>query len=203
MKLAEVLAIIFTVIVFVFSIIKLKGFKLSVKSIVRIGLVAAITMVLYMIKLVPFPQGGGCSLLSILPIMMLSVMFGMEEGIICAVIVALIKIVIQPPYYPLQIPLDYFGSMIAVAFVPLFGVENKFKIILGAVFASIISILFSVFSGVIFFGQFAPKGTNVWVYSIGYNVLGYGVEALLSIVVLSILPLIHIKEAIKRGEIKR
>jgi thiamine transporter len=98
MNFVIVLAVLFSVTIFIASMIKLKGVKLEAKSIARIGIVSAITIVLYMIKLVPFPQGGGCSLLSILPIMLLSILFGMEEGILCAIVVASIKIIIQPPY---------------------------------------------------------------------------------------------------------
>ncbi|MCT4617844.1 MAG: energy-coupled thiamine transporter ThiT [Marinisporobacter sp.] len=191
-----VLAVLFSVTIFIASIIKLKGVKLEAKSIARIGIVSAITIVLYMIKLVPFPQGGGCSLLSILPIMILSILFGMEEGILCAIVVASIKIIIQPPYYPLQLPLDYYGAMMAVAFTPLFGVDTKSKIIKGAIVASLVSTFFSVFSGTIFFGQFAPEGMNPFIYSLMYNFLGYGVEASLSIVALSLLPLNKLKKAL-------
>lgn len=196
MTLSTVLAIILTTAILIVSVKKLRGFTLDTRSISRIGLVAAITIVLYMIKLVPFPQGGGCSLLSILPIMMLSVIFGMEEGIVCAIIVAMIKIIIQPPYYPMQLPLDYFGAMIAVAFTPVFGVHNKKRLLAGAFSAALISIFFSVLSGVIFFGEFAPEGMNVWHYAIMYNFLGYGVEALLSIIALAALPLEHLKRII-------
>lgn len=191
-----ILAVLFSVTIFIASIIKLKGVKLEAKSIARIGIVSAITIVLYMIKLVPFPQGGGCSLLSILPIMILSILFGMEEGILCAIVVASIKIIIQPPYYPLQLPLDYYGAMMAVAFTPLFGVDTKSKIIKGAIVASLVSTFFSVFSGTIFFGQFAPEGMNPFIYSLMYNFLGYGVEVSLSIVALSLLPLNKLKKAL-------
>ncbi|QZY55936.1 energy-coupled thiamine transporter ThiT [Crassaminicella profunda] len=196
MNFVIVLAVLFSVTIFIASMIKLKGVKLEAKSIARIGIVSAITIVLYMIKLVPFPQGGGCSLLSILPIMLLSILFGMEEGILCAIVVASIKIIIQPPYYPLQLPLDYYGAMMAVAFTPLFGVDTKSKIMKGAIVASLVSTFFSVFSGAIFFGQFAPEGMNPFLYSMMYNFLGYGVEASLSIVVLSLLPLNKLKKAL-------
>lgn len=196
MNVAIFLAVVLTLAITIASVKILKGFKLEVRVLARIGVIAAITIVLYMIKLVPFPQGGGCSLLSILPIMILAILFDTKEAIVCAIIVAVIKIIIQPPYYPLQIPLDYFGAMIAIAFTPIFGVDKKSKLVGGALVASILSIFFSVLSGVIFFGEFTPEGMNVWPYSIMYNLLGYGVEALLSIIVLSILPLKHLRKVI-------
>jgi thiamine transporter len=84
----------------------------------------------------------------------------------------------------------------AVAFTPLFGVDTKSKIMKGAIVGALVSTFFSVFSGAIFFGQFAPEGMNPFLYSIMYNFLGYGVEASLSIVVLSLLPLNKLKKAL-------
>ncbi|MCM1988773.1 energy-coupled thiamine transporter ThiT [Oceanirhabdus seepicola] len=189
MNLANSLAVILTLVVLFVSFKTMRKTVFNAKSLARIGVVAAMTIVLYMIKIIPFPQGGGCSLLSILPIMILSVVFGMEEGIICAIVVASTKIIIQPPYYLMQLPLDYFGAMISVAFTPMFGTLKKNRLVAGAGIAVLLSTFFSILSGVIFFGQYAPEGMNVWAYSIMYNFLGYGVEAFLSVVVLAILPL--------------
>jgi len=140
--------------------------------------------VLYLIKLVPFPQGGGCSLLSILPIMMLAVLYGKQEALLSAIVVALLKVVIAPPYFVMQLPLDYFGAMMAIAYTPMFGTNSKIKLLAGATTAALASTFFSILSGTIFFGQYAPEGMNPWLYASVYNFLGYGVEAGLSIVVL-------------------
>lgn len=197
MDIAVILAVILTIVLFILSIKKLKGYKLNVQSLSRIGLIAAITIVLYMIKIVPFPQGGGFTLLHILPIMILSAIFGIKEGLMCAIIVAGLKIVIQPPFFPLQIPLDYFGGMMPIAFAPILGTMSRRKLVLGATLSGIFSTLFSILSGVIFFGEFAPEGMNVWIYSIGYNLLGHGVEVLLIIIVLAIIPLKNLKQILK------
>jgi len=129
--------------------------------------------------------------------MILSAIFGIKEGIICGVIVGALKTVIQPPFFPLQLPLDYFGAMMMIAFAPMFGTKNKSKLIFGAVLAGALSISFSILSGVIFFGQFAPEGMNVWIYSMVYNLSGSGVEILLSIIVLAIIPLKNLSQIIK------
>ena len=181
---ANVLAIGFCMIVFVFTGWKLRGIKFDTKRLARIGVVTALSLALYMIKIVPFPQGGGCTLMSILPIMVLAVLYGVEEALICAIVVGLTKIVIAPPFFPLQIPLDYLAAMLAIAFTPIFGTDTKMKLIAGAIFATLLSAWFSILSGVIFFGQFAPEGMNVWVYSTIYNLSGFGVEAAMSIVAL-------------------
>lgn len=197
MKIEIILSVILTVGIFGMSIKKLKGFKFNTKSLTRIGIMAAITIVLYMIKLVPFPQGGGFSLLSVLPIMVLSIVVGIEEAILCGIIVGGLKGVFLPPIHPIQLPLDYFCSMMVLGFAAIFGTDKKLQIILGASLVGLLSIICSVLSGVVFFWQFAPEGMNVWTYSIGYNFLGYGIEVLLSIIVLNILPLMSIKQILK------
>lgn len=184
MSIAVMIAIVLCLGMLGAGIWTLKGYKLSVKSLTRVGLVSGITIVLYMIKLVPFPQGGGCSLLSILPIMILSILYGKKEALMSAIVVALLKLVIAPPYFIMQIPLDYFGAMMAIAFTPMFGTDKPSKLLAGASVAALLSMFFSILSGTIFFGQYAPEGMNPWVYASVYNFLGYGVEAILSIVVL-------------------
>lgn len=185
----SILAGVLFVAIVIFAITKLKGVVLSVDKITRIGVFAGATIVLYMIKLVPFPQGGGCSLLSILPIMVLSVVFGEEEGLICAIIVAALKLIVAKPYFLMQIPLDYFGAMMALPIVGLFKGGSLKKLFLGGMTAVSVSCFFSVLSGVIFFGKYAPEGMNEFIYSLVYNVTGYGVEAVISVVILIVLPL--------------
>lgn len=197
MYLAIILAVILTLGIMIFSIKRLRGFKFNSRSISRIGLMSAVTILLYMVNLVPFPQGGGFHLLSFLPIMILSCIYGIEEGILCAIVVSTISMILKPPFFPMQLPLDYFGGTLAVAITPIFGTNKKSKLILGGLLAGFISTLFSILSGVIFFGQFAPEGMNIWRYSIVYNFLGHGVEFLLSIAVLTILPLRNFKKILQ------
>ena len=195
MKIEIIMAIILTLGIFVLSVIKLKGFNFNAKSLSRIGIVSAISIVLYTIKLVPFPQGGGFSLLAVLPIMILSYLVGIEEAVLAAIIVGTLKAFLIPPIHPLQIPLDYLGSSMAIGFTAIFG-TGKFQLTIGAVVSGLVSILFYILSGVIFYSQFTPEGMNIWKYSIGYNFLGYGVEVLLSIIVLNVLPLKSLKRTL-------
>jgi thiamine transporter len=42
-------------------------------------------------------------------------------------------------------------------------------IIISVLLGALLRLITHVFSGVIFFSQYAPEGTNVWIYSIIYN----------------------------------
>lgn len=196
MNLAVLLAIILCTVVSGVALYNLRGLKFNAIVIARIGLVAALTVTLYMIKLAPFPQGGGCSLLSVLPLMIYATIFGAKEAIMCGFIVGCLKIIVAPPYFPMQLPLDYFTPMIALGFTPLFG-RKKMLLGLGAVIACSVATFSSILSGIIFFGQYAPEGMHVWVYSTVYNVSGFGVEALASIVVLLLLPIQQMRRILK------
>lgn len=195
--LAQMSSVILFLVVSTISVNFVKREKFDMKKISRISMFAALTMVLYFIKLVPFPQGGGCSLLSVLPIMILAVIGGAEEGLICAIIVASLKLILAPPYYPLQIPLDYYGAMLAIAFTPMFGVDSKLKLFVGGISAGFLSMIFSVLSGVLFFSQFAPEGMNPWLYSFVYNASGYGIEIVASALLLAAMPLNMMKKQLK------
>jgi thiamine transporter len=182
--LAIVLAVVMCMAIFLFTGFKLKGYKLTTRSMARIGVISGLSLALYMIKLAPFPEGGGCTLMSILPIMILAVAFGMEEALISCMVIAMAKIVIAPPFFPMQIPLDYLAGMLAIGLTPIFGIDRPWKLLSGSIFACALSAFYSTLSGVIFFGQFAPEGMNLWWYSISYNFSGFGVEAIMSILVL-------------------
>ena len=46
--------------------------------------------------------------------------------------------------------------------------------------------LFAVLSGIVFFGHYAPEGTPVLVYSLGYNATYIVPEAVVTIILLAI-----------------
>lgn len=200
--LEKVFALLMVVAMGGFTIKKLWGVDLDTRRMARVGVVSALTVMLYMIKLVPFPQGGGCSLLSVLPIMVLTIVAGVEEGLLCGIVVAFVKLIIAPPIFLMQVPLDYFGAMMALALTGIYGSKTKAKIFAGAMTASAVSICFSVMSGIIFFGQYAPEGMHTWVYSLIYNMTGYGVEAVLGSIVLVMLPLAAFRKAVKLDTIR-
>lgn len=56
-----ILATILTIGVFIASIKILKRYKFNTKSMAIVGIITAVTILLNMVKLVPFPQGGGFS----------------------------------------------------------------------------------------------------------------------------------------------
>lgn len=131
----------------------------------------ALANVLYLISklYLPFlhlPQGGSITIASMVPILWFALRRGLRWGVEAGIIYGLVHLVISGDiYYPAQIILDYplaFGAVgLCGAFHsrPLAGVGVG---ILGRFTCHFIS-------GVVFFGQFAWAGWNVFAYSLAYN----------------------------------
>lgn len=171
-------------------ILDLRKHKITTKEIVMIGLNVAISYVLYIIPLVRYPQGGGITFFSMLPIMLLSLVYGRTIGVTGGLIFGLLK-TLNGAFivHPVQFFLDYILANMALGLAGIFGVDKKYKIFLGSFMAGALSTFISVVSGVVFFGQYAPPDMNLWIYSIIYNVSSAGVESFLTTIALTLMPI--------------
>lgn len=154
--------------------------KWDTKTLVIGSLCVAASFVLSYIKFVRFPQGGSITPASMLPLMVFAYIFGPGPGIIAGIVYGLLDLV-QDPYvvHPVQLLLDYifaFGAM---------GLAGFFKnnLTLGIIFSGFSRFVFNFISGMVFFGSFAPKGTPVWLYSLGYNGLIVGPDILICLII--------------------
>jgi len=112
------------------------------------------------------PQGGTITIGSMVPIVWFALRRGLRWGVEAGIIYGLVHMVISGDiYYPTQIIFDYplaFGALgLAGAFRdrPVIGVSVG---ILGRFACHFVS-------GVVFFGQYAWAGWNVYAYSAAYN----------------------------------
>lgn len=171
-------------------IINLIKYKFTTNMIVKIGVISSLSFVLYLIHFIRYPQGGGITLFSMLPVMILSILYGNIPGVTGGLIFGLLKLLNGAVIvHPLQFLLDYILGTMALGVAGTFGKDKKYNIILGSLFATGLSLLSSVISGVLFFGQYAPKGMNVWLYSVIYNGSSAGVEAVLTTILIAIIPI--------------
>lgn len=171
--------------------------KFSTKEIVMIAMFSAISFILYMIQFIRYPQGGGITLFSMLPTMLLAILYGKEAGLTGGLIFGLLKL-LNGAYvvHPAQFLLDYILPTMLLGLAGSFGKDKKSKVILGCLFAVVLSVSMNIISGCVFFGDYAPEGMNVFVYSFLYNVSSQGVEGLLSALIIGILPLERLNRAI-------
>jgi thiamine transporter len=149
---------------------------------VEIALTIALAAVLSMITIWRMPQGGSVSL-GMLPLFVLAFRRGLGAGLVAGGFYGLVDLIIDPfpPVHWVQPILDY-----PVAYL-LVGLAGVVSVSLGAalearrprrvalLLAAGISVgalgryLAHFASGMVFFGEFAPPGQPVWLYSAVYN----------------------------------
>ncbi len=185
---------------FIYYIKGLKSTKFTTKVVVTIGMFSAISYILNMIEFIKYPQGGGISLFSMLPTMLLSILYGNTIGITGGLVYGILKL-LNGAYiiHPAQFLLDYILPTMLLGLSGTFGNEKKSKVILGCLLAVALSVSMNIISGVVFFGDYAPKGMNVFVYSFIYNVSSLGVEGILTTILIALLPLKRLNTALKLG----
>lgn len=106
--------------------------KFTTRKIVLIGLFAAISIVLYMIPFIKYPQGGGITFFSMLPVMLLGVIYGRREALTCGLIFGFLKIIGGGGIInPAEFLLDYTLSTMVIGLSGMFGTDKKWKIFFG------------------------------------------------------------------------
>lgn len=130
------------------------------------------------------PQGGSITIGSMVPLIWFALRRGPRWGIEAGLVYGLVHMVISGDiYYPTQIILDYplaFGALGLAGWFqshPLAGVGVG---ILGRFVCHFVS-------GVIFFGQYAWAGWNVFAYSAAYNATYLIPEFIISAILIFIL----------------
>ena len=139
------------------------------------GICTAMSFALSYIKLWDMPAGGSVTLVSLLPLMLYSYIFGAKKGVFVGFVYGVLQAV-QDPWliHPAQFLLDY---PIAFSAVGLAGLTRKLpvpkklpqvKFALGAILAGCMRFICHVLSGALAFEAYA-EGQNVWAYSLVYN----------------------------------
>ena len=158
----------------------------TVKSLVLCSILVALAAVLGMIKLLHLPYGGSITLLSMLACTLCGYYCGLAKGLTAGLALGLLNLVLGGyVVHPVQLVLDYFLAFTALG---LSGLTYKWKngLISGYIIGVCGRFVCSFLSGYIFFAEYAPEGMNPIVYSLIYNFICFGVEALITVIILSI-----------------
>jgi thiamine transporter len=149
------------------GIISSQHTKILAEMIVFIALANALYLISkFYLPFLHFPQGGSITVASMVPILWFALRRGLRWGLEAGVVYGLVHIVVSGDvYYPAQILLDY---PLAFGALGLAGAFQKHP--LGGVGVGIFGrFVFHFISGVVFFGQYAWEGWNVFAYSAEYN----------------------------------
>jgi len=153
---------------------------------VEIALAVALAAVLNMppLRLWTMPQGGEISLV-MLPIFVIGLRHGLMPGLLAGLI-ASVPVYFTEPFvvHPVQFGLDYpvaFGLLgLSGLFAPVWANATAEDRLGRAVWTAILPAVVvggagryiaHLVSGAVFFGEYAPEGQPVWVYSAVYNLV--------------------------------
>lgn len=173
-------------VILLIALIKFKSLKFDSKLVARIGLAIALAFILDMLKIYTLPNGGGSiSLGSMIPIFLISFIYGPSIGLFTGFLFGILKLIINPYILnPIQVLFDYPLPFMAVGIAGFF--KNKY---LGATLGMLLRFVCHFISGVIFFGSYAPTGTSPIIYSIAVNGFAVGGELLICLTLLAFLPI--------------
>lgn len=153
----------------------------NTRLLVEIALTVAMAFILDELRLFQMPQGGTISL-SMLPIIVLAYMRGAWPAVVAGALFGTVDLITPPTYivHPAQLILDY---PLAYALVGLAGLVRApwlrargagialgmAALVPGIALGAGLRYAAHTVSGAIFFAEYAPVGTPVWVYSAVYN----------------------------------
>ena len=171
---------------------------------IEIALSVALATVLSMFTVWKMPQGGSVSL-GMLPLFVIAFRRGLGPGLVTGVLYGVVDLFIDPypPVHWVQPILDYPVAYFLVGFAgivkaPLVRSLDAARtltaglLMAGGVLVGSLGRYAAHFaSGIVFFGEYAPEGQPVWLYSALYN-LYVPVSAAASLVaILAVIPLLH------------
>lgn len=175
---------LFVVLALIFIVLRMRKVKFTTRMMVQIGVVLALSIVLDMLRIYRMPQGGSITPGSMVPLFLLALAYGPDVGMMTGFLFGLLDLLLGGSVvHPLQMFLDYPLAFLCMGFIGFFR-KNYY---LGAVVATLGQLLCSTLSGVIFFSEYAGS-MNPWLYSVTYNATFMGVNLLVNLLVLTLLP---------------
>lgn len=179
-------AVVVFVLLIIISALANKDKKVSAKQLAFAAVALALATVCSNIKLFRLPMGGSITLFSMLFVTIIGYWYGSAVGLMAAVAYGLLQMIFGAYVISLpQLLLDYPLAFGALGLSGFFS-EKKNGLVIGYLVAITGRFLFSVLSGVVFFGMYAPETMSPLVYSVAYNgSIMYG-EGILTIILLMI-----------------
>ena len=156
---------------------KKESFKFDSRAVAFGAICVAMSFALSYVRLFKLPQGGSVTLVSLLPLLIFSYIFGIKKGVLIGIIYGVLQ-AIQDPYiiHPAQFILDYPIAFSAVGLGGIFSKVNAFKkcpqvaLLLGGIITGVFRFSAHFLSGVFAFGAYAnDAGMNLYYYSLAYN----------------------------------
>ena len=159
----------------------------SVKRLVTSAMAIALATLTSFITIFKMPMGGSVTLFSMLFIVLIGYWYGIKTGLTAAIAYGVLQLLLDP--YILNIPqvlLDYILGFGALGLSGVFS-KSKHGLVKGYIIGVIGRFICSFLSGWIFFAVYTPEFFNSAVlYSVVYNGSYIGLEAVVTLVVISL-----------------
>jgi len=192
------------ILIMIIAVIKMRKVRLDTRTIAQIGLVIALTVVLKMFKVYTAPYGGSVTIGSMAPILILSLIYGPEVGLLTGFLYGLIDFIMGPYIlHPLQVVFDYPLPFMMIGIAGFFKNKSKKFQLFGVVLAILGRFLCHYFAGVAFWGSYAPEGMSPYWYSFIYNATYLPLDGLICLVIIGFMPLKRIASIINKQHITR
>lgn len=155
-----------------------KGF--DTRCLAFAGITVALSFTLSYVKLWKMPQGGSVTLVSMLPIMIFSYVYGAKKGVLIGLVYGILQS-LQDPYivHPAQFLLDYPIAYAVTGLAGCFTYTNilknlpQVKFAAGALLGASLRFISHVLSGIFAFGAYAKDAgaSSAVAYSLIYNIV--------------------------------
>ena len=163
--------------------------QFSAKQLSISAMAIALATVTSIIKLWKMPMGGSVTLFSMLFIVLIGYWYGTGAGLTTALAYGILQLVLDP--YIISLPQMLIDYIFAFGALGLSGLASKSKngLLKGYIIGVLGRYAFAFLSGWIFFATYMPEFFNsAALYSLAYNGAYLGVEAAITIILLSIPP---------------
>lgn len=161
---------------------------MSPKKIAFCSMCLALATVTSMIKVFELPLGGSVTLCSMLFAMLPAWVYGLPTGLLCGLIYGILQFVLGPYVMtPLQVLFDYVFAFMVLGFAGLFS-RQRYGLVIGYIVAVIGRWIMATIAGLIW----VSLGATIWdgwaplPYSMAYNGSYIGLEAIVTLVIISV-----------------
>jgi thiamine transporter len=155
------------------------------------AILIALAAVLSNVQFIRMPLGGSVTLLSMLPVCLLSLKYGVKWGLVCGFLYGITQVLfglndlmtwgMTPATWVGCLAFDYILPFTALGLAGIFGNDTMPRIIGGISLALVLRFICHFISGAIVFAIWAPEGWNVYFYSLVYNGAYMGPELILTL----------------------
>lgn len=169
---------------------KSKKFKINSEIISITSILICLAFITSTIKIFKLPMGGSITLLSMFFVSYIGYITNPIIGFIGAFIYGILQFVVDPYIFSIpQFLVDYIFAFTVLGVSSFFRFK-KHGLVLGYLASAFGRLVFATLSGFLFFGSYAADYNMApfW-YSLAYNSIYIGAEAIITVIIISIPPI--------------